>query len=141
MVLILHPKGRMRVMKSFVLAVSMAVVLMASSSALAQGYYANYLPVGPAPVVSYYAPAPVAGYGPVVATSYYAPAPYYAASPVSYYAASPVPYYVAAPVPAGPVAVGPVAVAPVYYGRPAIVHPKVYYPGQPVRNVLRAVTP
>jgi hypothetical protein len=26
-------------------------------------------------------------------------------------------------------------------GRPAIVRPKVYYPGQPVRNFFRAVTP
>jgi hypothetical protein len=79
----------------------------------------------------------VVSYGPVVATSYYAPRPYYAASPVPYYVASPVvtPYYVASPV-----AVGPVAVAPIY-GRPVIVHPKVYIPGQPVRNVLRAVTP
>ena len=78
-------------MKSLVLAVSMAVVLMASSSALAQGYYATYMPVGPAPVVGYYAPAPVMSYGPVVATSYYAPVPYYAASPVRYYVAAPVP--------------------------------------------------
>jgi hypothetical protein len=123
-------------MKSFVMALSLIVVLTATSSVLAQGY-ATYMPVGPAPVVSYYAPAPVVSYGPVVATSYYAPRPYYAASPVPYYVASPVvtPYYVASPV-----AVGPVAVAPIY-GRPVIVHPKVYIPGQPVRNVLRAVTP
>jgi len=119
-------------MKSFVMAVSMAVVLMASSSVLAQGYVA-YLPVAPAPVVSYYPPAPAVTYGPVVATSYYAPAPYYAAAPAPYIVASPVaaPYYVASPV----------AVGPLYYGRPVIVRPKVYYPGQPVRNVIRAVTP
>ena len=119
-------------MKSFVMALSLAVVLMVSSNVLAQGYVA-YMPAAPAPVVSYYPPAPVVGYGPVVATSYYAPTPYYAASPVPYYAAAPVvtPYYVASPL----------AVGPVYYGRPVIVHPKVYYPGQPVRNVLRAVTP
>jgi len=119
-------------MKSFATALSLAMVLMVSSSVLAQGYVA-YMPVGPTPVVSYYTPAPAVGYGPVVATSYYAPAPYSAIAPAPYYVAAPVvtPYYVASPV----------AVGPVYYGRPAIVRPKVYYPGQPVRNVLRAVTP
>ena len=118
-------------MKSFVMAMSLAVVLMLSSSVLAQGYV-TFMPVGPAPVAAYYAPAPVVSYGPVVSTSYYAPAPYYAAAPLPYYAASPVvtPYYVARPV----------AVAPLY-GRPVIVRPKVYVVGQPVRNVLRAVTP
>lgn len=115
-------------MKNFVMASAMVLIL--SSSVLAQGY-APFLPVGPVPVAAYYAPVPVVGYGPVVAASYYAPAPYYAAAPVPYYAAAPVvPAYYAAPV----------AVAPVY-GRPVIVHPKYYYPGQPVRNVLRAVTP
>jgi hypothetical protein len=131
-------------MKSFVAVLALAVVLMTSSNLLAQGYV-TYMPVGPAPVAAYYAPAPVLGVGPVVATSYYAPAPYYAAAPAPYYAAAPVPYYAAAPVvppyyAAAPVAVAPLAVAPVY-GRPVIVHPKVYIPGQPVRNVLRAVTP
>lgn len=29
----------------------------------------------------------------------------------------------------------------VYAGPPAVVRPRVYIPGQPVRNVLRAVTP
>ncbi len=111
-------------MKRFVIAMSLAMVLMASSSVLAQGYV-TYMPVGPAPVVSYYAPAPVVSYGPVVSTSYYAPVPYYVASPAV------TPYYVASPV-----VVGPVAVAP-WYGRPVIVRPKIYVPGQPVRNVLR----
>jgi hypothetical protein len=75
--------------------------------------------------------APVT-YGPVVTTAYYAPVPYLAPAPVvmPYYAASPVVAYYG----------GPVAVAPVY-GRPVIVRPKVYIPGQPVRNVVRAVTP
>jgi hypothetical protein len=107
-------------MKTFVMALSLAIVLMASSNVLAQ-VYATYMPVAPAPVV--------VGYGPVVSTSYYAPTPYYVASPVV------TPYYVASPI-----AVGPVAVAP-YYGRPVIVRPKIYVPGQPVRNVIRAVTP
>ncbi len=115
-------------MKSFVMALSLAMVLMVGSNALAQGYEA-YMPVGPAPVAAYYAPAPLVSYGPVVSTSYYAPIPYYVASPVV------TPYYVASPVAVGAVAVGPI------YGRPVIVRPQIYVPGQPVRNVLRAVTP
>ncbi len=110
-------------MKSFVMALSLAMVLMVSSSVLAQGYV-TFMPVGPMPVATYYAPAPVVSYGPVVSTSYYAPAPYYVAAPVV------TPYYAASPV----------AVAPVY-GRAVIVRPKVYVVGQPIRNVLRAVTP
>ena len=114
-------------MKSFVTALTLAIVLMLSSNVLAQGY-ATFMPVGPVPVATYYAPAPVVAYGPVVRAAYYAPATYYVASPAPYYVASPVvtPYYVASPV----------AVAPVY-AQPLIVHPKVYVPGQPVRNVLR----
>jgi hypothetical protein len=122
-------------MKTFAMAMALATVftvaLMASGTAHAQ-VVVTYMPVAPAPVAAYYAPAPV------VTTAYYAPAPYYVASPVSYYAAAPVvapmaaPYYVASPlVPAGPY----------YYGRRVIVRPKVYVVGQPVRNVLRAVTP
>ena len=115
-------------MKSFVMALSLALVPMVSSNVLAQGY-AAFMPVGPVPVAAYYGAAPVVNYGPVVATSYYAPAPYYVAAPVV------TPYYVASPVVVGPYAVGPV------YGRPVIVRPKIYVPGQPVRNVLRAATP
>ena len=98
-------------MKSFVMVLSLAMVLIVSSNALAQGY-AGYVPAGPAPVAAYYAPAPVVSYGPVVATSYYVPVPYYAAAPVVR------PYYVASPV-----AIGPVAIAPVY-GRPVVVRPR-----------------
>ena len=115
-------------MKNFVMPLSLALVLLASSNVLAQGY-AVYMPAGPVPVAAYYAPPPVVSYGPVVATSYYAPAPYYVPSPVM------TPYYVASPLPVGPVVVGPA------YARPVVVHPKIYVPGQPVRNVLRAVTP
>jgi hypothetical protein len=122
-------------MKYVAVVLSLVVVLMLSSTVLAQGYLA-YMPVAPGPVVSYYAPAPAVSYGPVATTSYYAPAPYYAAAaPVPYYAAAPVPYYAAAPVMGGPVAFAPV------YARPVIVRTKVYIPGEPVRNVLRAVTP
>jgi hypothetical protein len=120
-------------MKSFVMVLSLAVVLVVSSTVLAHGYVA-YLPVAPVPVTAYYAPVPTVAYAqvpaityaPVATTAYYAPAPYYVAPPVV------TPYYVASPV--------AVPVAPVY-GRPVVVHPKVYVPGQPVRNVVRAVTP
>lgn len=134
-------------MKSFVMALSSAAVLMASSSVLAQGYR-TYMPVGPMPVVTYYEPAPMVSSGPVATTSYYAPAPNFAAAPAPNFAAAPVPYFVAAPVPyfvASPVAAPffagpPVAFAPVY-GRTVVVYPRVFVPGQPVRNLLRAVTP
>ena len=33
------------------------------------------------------------------------------------------------------------AMTTAYYGRPVVVRSKVYVPGQPVRNALRAVTP
>jgi hypothetical protein len=121
-------------MKNLVLAVIVATVMMVASSARAQAYV-GYLPAVPAPVAGYYATGPVATYAPVVATAYYAPQAVYYPAPAPYYVASPVatPYYAAAPV----------AVAPVYYGYgPAVVvRPKVYVRGEPVRNVLRAVTP
>ena len=82
------------------MAAAVAAVLAAGSTAMAQGYV-TYMPVGPAPVAAYYAPAPPVaygvgygvGYGPVVATSYYAPV-------TSYYAA-PAPYLVPEPPSAG----------------------------------------
>jgi hypothetical protein len=70
--------------------------------------------------------------GPVVGyTTYYAPAPVYAYP-------APVPYVTYAPVVA-PV----VAPAPVWVARPVVVGPagKVYVPGRPVRNAVRAVLP
>jgi hypothetical protein len=76
----------------------------------------TYDPVTPAPVVSYrvVAPAPVVVYrAPVV--SYYTPAPVVAYRPAVTY-------------------------GPVVYPAP-VVRAKVYYPGQPVRNFFRAVTP
>ncbi|MGA2617400.1 MAG: hypothetical protein ABSF26_07310 [Thermoguttaceae bacterium] len=82
-------------------------------------YYAPPAAYAPAPYVSYYAP-------PVPYTTYYSP---YAA----YYS----PYATFAPV---------VAPYPVYYrygvpGWSAYGTPRLYVPGEPVRNVLRAVTP
>jgi hypothetical protein len=123
-------------MKTLAIVSLAAAGLLAVSSANAQAYI-GYMPA--APVVAYYQ-APIVPYGPVLAapvagpvvsTAYYAPAPYFVAQPVA------VPYYVAQPVVAP--AVVP-AVAPVY-GRAVVVRPKVYVVGQPVRNVLRAVTP
>jgi hypothetical protein len=80
----------------------------------------------PAPCVSvgprcptYYTP-PVTNYPPVSCISHYAPAPQ-----VAYYT---------------PVAQPAVA----YYGKPGrsiYGTPKVYVPGEPIRNILRAITP
>jgi hypothetical protein len=70
--------------------------------------------------------------GPTVGYTYYAPAPVYAYP-------APAPYVTYAPVVAAPV----VAPAPVWVGRPVVVGPagKVYIPGRPVRNAVRAVLP
>jgi hypothetical protein len=73
---------------------------------------ASYTPVEYRPVVASYAPAYVA----------YQPRPIPAYSTVTYRA--------------------PVACAtPVATGPRVIVHPKVYVEGQPIRNILRAITP
>jgi hypothetical protein len=69
--------------------------------------------------------------GPTVGYSYYAPAPAYA---------YPAPYVAYSPVYAGPV----MAPAPVIVGRPVVVigpAGKVYIPGRPIRNTVRAVLP
>jgi hypothetical protein len=79
-----------------------------------------------APTVTYYAPQPtVTYYAPQPTVTYYAPQP-----TVSYYAPAPTVVYRPAPV---------YVPGPVYYaGRPVVVRPRVYVPGQPLRNVLRA---
>jgi hypothetical protein len=108
-------------MKSFIAAAG--IVLLASSTALAYcgcGYAAP-VAVAPVPTVAYYGPV----------TDYYAPAPvvtYYAGPPAYVY---PQVTYYRAPV---------VVPAPYYYG-PVVVAPRVFVPGQPVRNTLRAVFP
>lgn len=72
--------------------------------------------------------APYATFRPVVSATYVAPAPVVTYRPATPYATYSVPYTVPYTVP--------------YIGaRPVVVHPKVYVPGQPVRNVVRAVTP
>ena len=109
-------------MKSIFAAI--AVVLLVASASYGAWY------VAPAPVATYYAPlygypAPVYAYPapPVV------PAPYAVYSPVL----APRPYMTYAPV---------VAPAPVLVGPPAVVvRSKVFIPGRPVRNVVRAVLP
>ncbi len=103
---------------------AIVVVLLLGSTAYGQWYYgprAVYYPAVPfygyaAPVYAY--PAPVYTYRvPVVAPSRY----------VAY-----------APVVSTPV----VAPMPVWYGPPGVVvRSKVYIPGCPVRNVVRAVLP
>ncbi len=105
-----------------------------------------------------YAPAPVVSYRPITSASIGAPvvtyrpaAPVYAAQapvvayrPVAQAVAAPAPYISYRPAAnytyASPVATS-YGYAPVVAARPVIVSPKVYYPGQPVRNVLRAITP
>lgn len=103
-------------------------------------YYApatvDYAPVSQ---VSYYAPAAA----PVSYVSYYEPAPVYAPAPYVTYYAPPVaavpyatyytPYAAYAPV---------VAPYRAYYGVPGVSiygTPRVYVPGEPVRNTLKAV--
>lgn len=82
----------------------------------------TYSPVIAAPSVTAYAPvvtvAPTVVYSPPVYSS-----PVYAAPTVTTY--SPV----------------VTAYSPVVAARPVIIRPKVYVPGQPVRNFLRAITP
>lgn len=129
-------------MKSLILAAVLVAGLASTASAqyLVAPYTTYYAPGAPvvapayyaAPVVvrprrAYYAPAAVVA--PVATTSYYAPAaPVYS----SYYAPAPVVAPVA-PVYA-PVVVG-------RYGRSIYGTRQVYYPGQPVLNTWRAITP
>ncbi|MGD0896964.1 MAG: hypothetical protein ABR915_03950 [Thermoguttaceae bacterium] len=111
-------------MKSLLTAtVATAVLLVAGSTAFGQGYV-TMMPVQPAPVVAYY---PYVG-PPVVGPFVQVQPRYYVASPI----VAPAPVYASPYVVAGP---------PVYYGPRVWVHPKVYVAGEPVRNVIRAVTP
>ncbi len=102
--------------------------------------YSAYYPS----TVTYYAPAQQVTYAPVAPVTYYAPVTpqvtYYApAAPsyTTYYAAPAVQPYATYYAPA----VQPTAV---YYGVPGrsiYGTPRVYMPGQPVRNVWRAIVP
>jgi len=92
--------------------ITLGIVLLIGSTSFA-GWY-----VAPTVVQAYYPMGPV-----------YAPAPYVAYMPV----AGPSPYCA--------YSVPVVAPAPVWVGPPAVVRYRVFYPGQPVRNVVRAVVP
>ena len=97
----------------------------------------SYLPVVAGPVVPV-APAPVVVYRPVVAAPVLTPV----VNPVVVYrpvlpVVSPAPTVVYRPVGAAEV----LAPAPVVVGPPAVIRTKVYYPGEPVRNLLKAITP
>jgi hypothetical protein len=136
--------------------ITLAVIalLLSGSTAFAQcGCSAPPVVVSAAPSYStYYAPA-VADYTPAPYVSYYAPA----AAPVSYVsyyapAVAPAPYvtYYAPPAPYVTYYSPRVTYAPVvapyaaYYGRPGwsiYGAPRVYVPGEPVRNTLKAITP
>ena len=133
-------------------AVIALIFAVAGSNALAQCGCSStpvYTPVAPS-YTSYYA-APV-DYAPVAYTSYYAPPVAYAPAPfVSYYAPT-VPYttYYAPSVSYAAYYAPGVAYAPVvapyraYYGVPGrsmFGAPRIYVPGEPVRNTLKAVTP
>ena len=105
-------------MKTLIMA--LGIVLLVGSTAFA-GWY-----VGPRVVRAYYPYGPVYAYpAPVVA----APAPYMTYMPVP----APAPYWT--------YSVPVVAPAPVWVGPPAVVRYRGFYPGRPVRNVVRAVVP
>ena len=96
---------------------------------LATGYTTYYAPTAtyyaPVPYAAYYAPACATCYAPVVprVTYYVRPyATYYAPAPCATCYSPVVGYYGVA-------------------GRSVFGAPRFYVPGQPVRNVFRAVTP
>ncbi len=99
---------------------ALGIVLFLGSTSFAAWY------VAPTVVQAYYPMGPVYAYpAPVVV----APMPYVTYMPVAE--------------PAPPCFYGPPVVAPVpmVIGRPAVVRYRVFYPGQPVRNVVKAVIP
>ncbi len=107
-------------MKTLIAAI--AVILLLGSSAYGAWY------VGPRVVTAYYPAAPVCA----------CPAPAYA-----YYPAPVVRYRVPAVAPAPRGVYSPVvAPAGVWVApRPVVVRGKVYMPGRPIRNVVRAILP
>ena len=86
----------------------------------------------PAPAVVYSAPAPVVTYYAAPVAACPAPAVTYAAPVVTYRPVAVAPVYRAG---------YPVAVAPAVVARPVVIGTDVYVPGQPIRNLLRAITP
>jgi hypothetical protein len=106
-----HFKKGLQQMKTLLAA--LGIVLLIGSTSFA-GWY-----VAPTVVQAYYPGTPVYAY----------PAPYMTYMPV------------AAPAPPCAYGVPMYAPAPVLIGPPAVVRARVFYPGQPVRNVLKAVVP
>ena len=96
------------------LSVAIVFVLVCSSTASGGWHHGVWMPV-PAPVV-------------VPSYAYYPPPPVYVYRTPALMPPVVAPHYVGYP---------PAAVVP----SPVVVYPKVFYPGQPVRNVLRAVLP
>jgi hypothetical protein len=92
------------------------------------------------PVTSYYAPSTYSTSTALPVTSYYAPTTTYSSyyAPATTYSS----YYAPTATPVTTYYAPTTAVAPVYYTTPAAVtRATTYYAGQPVRNVLRALTP
>jgi hypothetical protein len=100
---------------------ALGILLLVSTTSFAAWY------VAPTVVQAYYPMAPVYTYAPPVVV---APAPRVTYMPVV--APAPQCVYYAAPV---------VAPVPVVVARPAVVRTRVFYPGQPVRNIVKAVVP
>jgi len=97
---------------------ALGIVLFIGSTSCA-GWY-----VAPTVVQAYYPVSPVYAYPATVVT---APVPYVSYMPVT--------------APAGPCTYGVLVVAPVpvVVGPPAVIRTRIFYPGQPVHNVLKAV--
>jgi hypothetical protein len=106
-----------------ILITALVIVLLIGSTSFG-GWYV----VQPTVVQAYYPGAPAV---------YAGPAPYVSYMPV----ATPAPYVAYAPVQTYAYSVPVVAPAPILVGRPAVVRTKVFYPGQPVRNVVKVVVP
>jgi hypothetical protein len=107
---------------------ALGIVLLIGSTSVA-GWY-----VGPTVVRAYY-PATYAYAAPVMV----APAPYVSYMPMA--TAGPYVSYMPVSEPGCACGVPVVAPAPVVVGAPVVVRYRVFYPGQPVRNVVRAVIP
>jgi len=100
-------------MRSLAIAITLGAILLAASVASAGWTY-----VAPPVVYGYYPAGPVYAYPapvPTVVARPIVPAPVYAPGPVVY------------------------PVGPAVYSYPYVVRTKVFVPGQPVRNTLRAV--
>lgn len=118
-------------MRGLTAAACVALALGWATSAQAQVFYQTFSPVvetvTPVPVWQPGVVQPTVVQSPVIVpqTTFFAPQP-----TTTFFAPQPTVVYRPAPVVVAP--------APVYVGRPVVVRPRVWVPGQPVRNVLRA---